>query len=118
VRYADEWNSVTLTPQEFADRNAKLDEMLKAAGRNPASVRRSMMTGCVFGKDEATLNEKVAARGKSLEQLQPDGVVAGSLNAVKKQLQELEQAGLQRIMLQWLELDDLESLEALARGIL
>jgi alkanesulfonate monooxygenase SsuD/methylene tetrahydromethanopterin reductase-like flavin-dependent oxidoreductase (luciferase family) len=118
VRYADEWNCVALTPSEFADRSARLDEMLHAAGRKPNSVRRSMMTGCVFGKDSATQNEKVAARGRSLEQLQKDGVIAGNLTAIKEQLKKLEQAGLQRIMLQWLDLDDLGSLEALANGIL
>jgi F420-dependent oxidoreductase-like protein len=118
VRYADEWNCVTLTPQEFTDMNAKLNDMLIAAGRKPESVRRSMMTGCVFGKDDAILNEKLTARGKSLEQLQQDGIVAGDISVVKEQLQELEQAGLQRIMLQWLDLDDLESLEVLAKGVL
>jgi hypothetical protein len=76
-----------------------------------------MMTGCVFGKDDATLNEKVEARRQTLEELQQGGTVAGSLNAVKEQLQELEQVGLQRVMLQWLDLDDLEGLEALAKGI-
>jgi F420-dependent oxidoreductase-like protein len=118
VRYADEWNCVALTPPEFADISAKLDEMLHAAGRKPESVRRSMMTGCVFGKDQASQDEKVVARGKSLEQLQQDGVIAGTLNAIKEQLKKLEQSGLQRIMLQWLDLDDLGSLEALANGIL
>jgi F420-dependent oxidoreductase-like protein len=118
VRYADEWNCVTLTPQEFTDMNTKLNDMLNASGRKPESVRRSMMTGCVFGKDDATLREKVAVRGKPLEQLQQDGIVAGPISAVKEQLQKLEQAGLQRIMLQWLDLDDLESLEVLAKGVL
>jgi alkanesulfonate monooxygenase SsuD/methylene tetrahydromethanopterin reductase-like flavin-dependent oxidoreductase (luciferase family) len=118
VRYADEWNCVSLTPQEFTDSNTRLDEMLDSAGRKPESVRRSMMTGCVFGKDNAALNEKIAARGKSLEQLQQGGVVVGNLDQVKKQLHELDEAGLQRIMLQWLDLDDLESLETLAKGTL
>ncbi|HKG52688.1 MAG TPA: TIGR03560 family F420-dependent LLM class oxidoreductase [Anaerolineales bacterium] len=118
VRYADEWNCVMLTPQKFTDMSTKLDEMLNAAGRKPESVRRSMMTGCIFGKDDPILNEKIAARGKSVEQLQQDGIIAGPISAVKEQLQGLEQAGLQRIMLQWLDLDDLESLEVLAKGIL
>lgn len=118
VRYAAEWNCVGLTPGKFTDMNARLNDMLNEAGRKPESVRRSMMTGCVFGKDDAALKAKIATRGKSLELLQQSGVVAGNLNAVKKQLQELEKAGLQRIMLQWLDLDDLESLEALANGVL
>ena len=35
-----------------------------------------------------------------------------------KQLGRLAEAGVQRIMLQWLDLDDLDGLEALARGVL
>jgi hypothetical protein len=50
--------------------------------------------------------------------VQQGGVVAGSLSEIKDQLAALEEAGLQRVMLQWLDLDDLESLEALAEGIL
>jgi len=33
-------------------------------------------------------------------------------------LGRLAEAGVQRIMLQWLDLDDLDGLEALARGVL
>jgi hypothetical protein len=55
--------------------------------------------------------------GKTLQEIQQNGAVAGSLSAIKDQLQALEQAGLERIMLQWLDLDDLESLEALAQAI-
>ena len=118
VQYASEWNCVSRLPQDFARLSRRLDEMLVEAGRQPASVRRSMMTGCVFGKDDATLQQKIAARGSTLEQLQGRGIVAGSLNAVKEQLAALQEAGLQRVMLQWLDLDDLESLEILAKGIL
>jgi len=118
VRYAQEWNCVMLAPKEFANLSNKLDEMLGTAGRKPESVRRSMMTGCVFGKDDPTLKEKVALCGRSLKQLQQNGLIAGSKGEVKEQLQKLEQVGLQRIMLQWLDLDDLESLEALAKTVL
>lgn len=118
VRYASEWNCVTLTPEEFARKSSKLSDMLVEAGRDPGSVRRSMMTGCVFGKDDASLNRKLQMYGRSPEELQQRGIVAGSLGAIKDQLQALEQAGLQRIMLQWLDLDDLESMEVLAQGIL
>ena len=118
VRYAKEWNCVSLPPQEFARLNSRLNDMLTEAARSPESVRRSMMTGCVFGKDDTTLKKKIAKRGQTLEQLQQNGTVVGSLSAVQEQLAALQEAGLQRIMLQWLSLDDLESLEALAKGVL
>jgi F420-dependent oxidoreductase-like protein len=118
VRYANEWNCVSLPPQEFTRLNRRLNQMLTEAGRSSESVRRSMMTGCVFGKDETTLQQKITARGRTLEQLQQHGTVAGSPSTVKEQLAALEEAGLERIMLQWLDLDDLESMEALARTVL
>ncbi len=118
VKYAAEWNCVTLTPEVFAQKNKFLSEMLIAAGRKPESVRRSMMTGCVFGKDDSSLKEKVSARKRTLEDLQSRGLIAGNASQAKDQLHKLEEVGLQRIMLQWLDLDDLEGLEALAKAIL
>ena len=118
VRYASEWNCVSLLPDDFARLNMRLSDMLLEAGREPESVRRSMMTGCVFGKDDAALNRKISFYGKTLEEVQQGGAVAGNLGAIQGQLQTLEQAGLQRIMLQWLDLDDLESLEVLAKVLL
>ena len=118
VRYADEWNCVMLLPEVFAQKNTLLTEMLTAAGRKPEAVRRSMMTGCVFGKDAAALNEKVVVRKRTLDELQARGIVAGNASQVREQLAVLEAAGLQRIMLQWLDLDDLDGLEALAKAVL
>ena len=118
VRYAVEWNCVMETATDFSRLNQHLNEILTTAGREPESVRRSMMTNCIFGKDDMALKEKIAARGRTLEQLQKRGVVVGSRDEVLGQLQELEQAGLQRIMLQWLDLDDLDGIEALAKAVL
>ena len=77
-----------------------------------------MMTGCVFGKDDAALREKLSARDRTLEQLHERGIVAGSPEQVREQLGRLGEVGLERIMLQWLDLDDLEGLEALAKALL
>jgi F420-dependent oxidoreductase-like protein len=118
VRFASEWNCVMLLPEKFKSLNQRLNDMLLEAGRKPQSVRRSMMTGCVFGKDDAALDNKLRIYGKTPEELRQRGIVAGSLRDIEGQLQALEQAGLQRIMLQWLDLDDLESMEVLAKGIL
>ena len=118
VRYAHEWNCVMLLPEVFAKKNVLLTEMLSAAGRDPAAVRRSMMTSCVFGKDESALNEKLSARKRTVEELAARGAVAGSSDQVKEQLHRLKEAGLQRIMLHWLDLDDLDGLQALAKAVL
>lgn len=77
-----------------------------------------MMTGCVFGKDESALQEKIAARKRTFDELRGRGIVVGNPAQVREQLHELEEAGLQRVMLQWLDLDDLAGLESLAKAVL
>lgn len=121
VRYASEWNAVYLTPGKFTQLNAQLDELLEGSGRQPSEVRRSMMTGCVFGRDQAEVQRRVAARtnGKrDAADLSNHGVVVGTTTAMVDQLGRLAEVGVQRVMLQWLDLDDLSGLEAMAAGII
>lgn len=118
ARFADEWNSMFQTPEQFRESNSQLDEVLKKAGRDLKSVRRSMMTGCVFAVTDGELQQKLEARGRTLEELHQRGIVVGTPSMIKEQLQKLESAGLERIMLQWLDLDDLAGLEALAKAVL
>jgi F420-dependent oxidoreductase-like protein len=114
--HASEWNAVYLTPASFAERNHELDRLLREAGRAPSEVRRSMMTGLIFGRDEAELSR--AADGRDPADLRARGAVAGTVGQVVEQLGALREAGVQRIMLQWLDLDDLDRLEAFGREAL
>ena len=118
ARYADEWNANLLLPEQFEKANHHLDSLLSAQGRAPGSMRRSMMTGCVFAKDEQGLNKKLEARGRTQDDLRKHGIIAAAGNEIKEQLLALAEAGVQRVMLQWLELDDLDGLKDLARIVL
>lgn len=116
ARFADEWNGVFITAARYAELNARLDGLLEAQGRRPDEVRRSLMTEVVFGRNETELKRKLA--GQTLAELRQTGRVVGTPVAVNEQLAELAGAGVQRVMLQWLEQDDLEGLEALAEAVL
>lgn len=119
ARYASEWNGVWLPPAQFADTSRQLDELLVDAGRDPASVRRSLMAGCVFGRNEAELARKAGFYSGSAESLRASGKVAvGDGAEIADQLAAWAAAGVQRIMLQWLDLDDLDGLAALAAAVL
>lgn len=118
ARYADEWNAMFLTSEKFKVLNTNIDHRLEQEKREPNSVRRSMMTGCFFAATDSELQRKIESRNKTIEQLHQQGMVAGSASVIKDQLLEFEAAGLQRIMLQWLDLDDLVGLEALAKAVL
>jgi F420-dependent oxidoreductase-like protein len=115
-RYADMWNGVYVTPQRFAELSAVLDGYLEEAHRLPTDVHRSLMTGLAFGRDDADLRRKLD--GRSADALRQDGVVVGTPEQTVDRLGEYAEAGAQRIMLQWLDLDDLDGLETFARKVL
>ena len=121
ARYAHEWNAVYLPADQLRGLNAQLDALIMEEGRQPADVRRSLMTGCVFGKDKRALAQKVRDRTKgklSPKELAQRGLVVGTAPQIVDQLGEIAASGTQRVMLQWLDLDDLDGLEAMAQGIL
>jgi len=116
ARYADEWNAVYIPAARFAELNARLDGLVTKQGRQLQDVRRSLMTGLVFGLDEDEVMRKL--RGRDAAQLKERGLIVGTPTEVKSQLNQLSAVGVQRVMLQWLDLDDLSGLEALAKIVL
>lgn len=116
ARYAAEWNGTFQTPEKYAALSRRLDELLAKRGRRPSEVRRSLMTGLVFGRTPAEVEQRL--RGRSRETLRERGIIVGGPAEVAEHLGRLAAAGVQRVMLQWLELDDLDGLEALAKAVL
>jgi F420-dependent oxidoreductase-like protein len=128
-RHADIWNAIFLAPDAFRERSQTLDELLRAAGRHTEDVARTLMTGVLFARDEAELERKLAARrqapalaGQPLDAVvetmvaRGDGLV-GTPDMIRRQLQTFERAGVQELMAQWLDLDDLDGLRAFAEAV-
>jgi len=115
ARFADEWNGVFVGADDYADLNDRLDDLLDAEGRDPDEVRRSIMTRVVFGRDEAELD--AALDGDDADDLREMGFVAGTASEVAAQVESLGDAGADRVMLQWLGVDDLDRLRGLADAV-
>src|SRR5437763_1549604 len=62
ARYANIWNAVFLSPAAFHEHSAILDELLRAAGRRPSEVQRTMMTSLYFGRDMDELDRRLSWR--------------------------------------------------------
>ncbi len=108
---------------QIADLNLRLEQLIVENGRQPLEVRRSLMTGCVFGRNavEVQRNFTTAANlaaGNLLDDWHEHRIIVGEPNAIVDQLGQLEQIGIYRVMLQWLDLDNLDDLEALATLVL
>ncbi len=120
VKYASEWNAVYITPGVFAGLNAQLDELLVQAGCQPDQVRRSLMTNCIYASSSSALADKIQSiiGNKTKDALINEGRIIGTGAEIVDQISHFEQAGVQRVMLQWLDLDDMDGLEGLASEVL
>ncbi|NOZ73712.1 MAG: TIGR03560 family F420-dependent LLM class oxidoreductase [Chloroflexi bacterium] len=116
AKYADEWNAIFRTPKQFAALNHKLNQLLDESRRPRHSVIRSQMMGLIFGRNQAALQKKL--QGNTVESMWRRGFVAGTPSQIVDQLSQLEEAGVQKVMLQWTDLDDIAGLETLADFVL
>lgn len=130
ARYADIWNATFLSPQAFRACSAQLDALLTSAGRQLTQVRRTMMLGLFFGRDQQELERRLAWRSRdpelatlplaqAVERIAASGrALVGGPAEILAQVQEYARAGVAELMLQWLDLDDLDGLRAFARSVL
>jgi alkanesulfonate monooxygenase SsuD/methylene tetrahydromethanopterin reductase-like flavin-dependent oxidoreductase (luciferase family) len=124
VRFADEYNTSFATVEEARARKLALDEACEHAGRDPATLSYSLMAPCVVGGDEAAVHESARRIGARFGR-DPDQVLerygergpVGTVEQVTARLRELEEVGYERVMLQHLVHDDLETVALIGREI-
>ena len=111
ARFADEYNTFGVDPAEAARRRKKLDEACERAGRDPASLRFSVMTPFLLGRDHAKrfvgIYPGVGSPDEWFEELKRRGLAGSTVDLVDG-LREFEAAGVERVMLQHVVHDDLE----------
>jgi alkanesulfonate monooxygenase SsuD/methylene tetrahydromethanopterin reductase-like flavin-dependent oxidoreductase (luciferase family) len=111
ARYADEYNTPFATAGEARDRRAAVEAAWAEAGRDPATVRFSVMTGAVLGRtpDEVDARRRsIGARRDEPGFTPPRTWITGTVDEAAAQLTELAAAGCDRVMLQLLLHDDLD----------
>ncbi len=126
ARYADIWNALMVTPDEFRTLSAHLDDLLRAEGRPPDAVRRTLMTNLTFAADRPTLARRLKLSDADDSALEAAVAnmrashknIVGTPEMVREQIAAYAEAGVQELMLQWLDLDDIEGLRAFAQTVL
>jgi alkanesulfonate monooxygenase SsuD/methylene tetrahydromethanopterin reductase-like flavin-dependent oxidoreductase (luciferase family) len=130
ARYADIWNAQLVTPAEFRERSALLDELIVTAGRKPGDVRRKMNNFVVCGRTPAELQERLDAYRRYvpfadmpaeqlIDELRTDwSAIIGTPDAIVAQIQAYEAAGVTEFSVQWAGIEDIEGLELLASEVL
>lgn len=116
AKYANEWNAVYINRNDYEEINKRLNKLLNDSGKDPNSIRRSIMTNLSYGKTQEDVLKKL--NGKDANPLIDRGLIVGTTTDVINQLNALKQTGLDEVMLQWLDLDDTEALEHFAKHVL
>ena len=122
ARFASEYNVVHASPDEAAACRERLAAACEQAGRDPATLRFSLMHQFLIGRDETELRARAEALAgvtgdpADVEQLRRT-TLAGTPDEVIARLREYERAGVERVMLQHLLHRDVEALELIAAEV-
>lgn len=124
--YADELNCTFQSPAGAAAVRANLEAACEAVGRDPASIRFTLMTGCLVGAD----HDEYRARLRRFQEESQDGRplaeyeasldgewLLGTPERVAERLGAYADAGVEAVMLQHRLVDDLDMLDVVAEEV-
>jgi F420-dependent oxidoreductase-like protein len=125
AEFADEWNATRIDIPTFRHKRGVLTEHCAAVGRDPDTIRRSLMIPMAIGRDRAEVGRRIAAARAIFPALPADeaawraaSFLAGSAADVGQALDEWAAAGMDRVVLQMMDQEDIPALESFARGVL
>jgi alkanesulfonate monooxygenase SsuD/methylene tetrahydromethanopterin reductase-like flavin-dependent oxidoreductase (luciferase family) len=129
ARYADIWNGLYLSPEAYAQRSHALDALLADAGRRPQDVRRTITLYPVCGRTPQELEARLRwlRQRMGMQRAPLEGLLAlarswsalvGTPHDLIAAFKAYEAVGVDEIMLQWYDADDVEGLQTLAREVL
>jgi alkanesulfonate monooxygenase SsuD/methylene tetrahydromethanopterin reductase-like flavin-dependent oxidoreductase (luciferase family) len=105
VRFADEYNTLAPTLEQARERCQTVRDAAHAAGREP--LRFSLMAGCVVGRDEGEVKDRLTVWHQTTK-LTQSPELSGTVEQVAQTLARYQAAGVDRAMLQHLVHEDVE----------
>ena len=126
ARWADEFNLTSASPDDARVKFAALDDECRAVGRDPRTLRRSVMAGLLVGatpaevkRREAALLEAVGAddAAEAWLEIRRARWIHGTPDAARAQVARFAAAGAERLMLQDFLPWDLEMVELAAAAL-
>jgi F420-dependent oxidoreductase-like protein len=126
ARYADEFNLSSASPQVAARKFEALDDTLRAAGRDPATLTHSAMIGVLLGRDRDEVRRRegdlLAAFGETEggeDWFEPRRArwIHGTPDEARAMVARFADAGVERIMLQDFLPRDLELIDLAAEAL-
>ncbi len=125
AEFADEWNVTRVDPDTFRQKREVLAKHCIALRRDPETIARSLMIPLAIGRDRPDVVQRIAAARAVFPQMPADeaawraaSFLVGTPGEVVESLRQWEAAGVQRVLLQMLNQEDLAAIELFARHVL
>jgi alkanesulfonate monooxygenase SsuD/methylene tetrahydromethanopterin reductase-like flavin-dependent oxidoreductase (luciferase family) len=128
--YADEWNVTTMTRDAYAHKLDVLAAHCREVGRDVTTIRRSLMTGHIIGRNQDELTERASrlqeivpglrdtsAQG-AMDRVRERGYLVGTVDQVIEEIRARSEQGIERIMLQTFDQDDTDVLHLISKEII
>ena len=122
--HADEWNVTRVTFEDYATKRAVLESHCAAVGREPGAIARSLMVPVLVGRTPKGIAARHERARQIFPRVPPDeagwltaGFLYGTPERVVADLKRWEALGVQRVMLQMLDMADTDAMELLAREV-
>jgi alkanesulfonate monooxygenase SsuD/methylene tetrahydromethanopterin reductase-like flavin-dependent oxidoreductase (luciferase family) len=115
ARFADEYNTIFVPPDEAARRRDTIAAACLAVGRPMLTF--SLMTQAIVGEDKADVErrrKRIERQTGRAPEKRSDHTLVGTVDEVRARLAEYEDAGVERVMCQHLLHDDLDMVALLA----
>jgi alkanesulfonate monooxygenase SsuD/methylene tetrahydromethanopterin reductase-like flavin-dependent oxidoreductase (luciferase family) len=129
AREAAEWNVSRLDTDLYRQAGEELEGACREIGRDPKSIRHSVMTGYIIGRDKLELRERASQLSRvvtPMNHMSPDEVIenrkqawfVGTPEEIAEKMRGVASLGVDLFMLQHFLLDDSDALQLLASEVI
>jgi alkanesulfonate monooxygenase len=118
ARFADEFNTSLLDMDTSAAQFGRVAAACRAVGRDPAEIVLSTAQTVCVGADDAEVDRRAKAIGRTADDLRAKGIAGTPAEVVDTIGRWRERTGVERIYLQLLDLADLDHVELIAAQVL
>jgi alkanesulfonate monooxygenase SsuD/methylene tetrahydromethanopterin reductase-like flavin-dependent oxidoreductase (luciferase family) len=129
AREAAEWNLSKLDADAFRESRGVLEERCQEIGRDPSTIKRSVMTTYIIGRDQTELRDRAQKlsevmahlKGQNADQVlhtMRQRAFVGTPEEIAEQMREHAKLGVDLFMLQHFLLDDSDALQLLAKEVM
>ena len=115
AEYADEWNMFNISAPDFREKSEFLDRLIEDIGRDPGKMERSVVIPTLVSEDMEEIKRKVRLlHADDLKEGYQERSIFGTPETCIERLQEYIDAGVTRVVLNFLDVPNTESLSTFA----